>query len=532
MSLSTKKRLYEIMGHVNPDFRSAYEENLILEAEGENVQEPAEEPQEEITPEDQERAQKLNQEAETATPNEADNEKPVIQQQQKGIDIKVTVPMYKKRIANENLASLKKLARKLHLPEPKITIGNPYQKKIKVNKGTDLLPYWETYLVDVYDIHIESEDMFKIAGNNKLVAIVDNITGGSVEIDPQDRVPEQYLHRSGDCDYCHQERYRGKNFIVKQENGQYKRLGSSCVKKYLGVDPSKYIKALNYLNDFMPVMDSLGGEDWGEGGGGGGGHRINQNQRLIDKDKVITVLHDIITKNGYIKREYEEEEHDRWGRSKYNNPPIRKNPGKATADVVEKIMDNHEEYKKMPIDKNYVNSFLNFLHDLKLKPENLVTTSYGDQYDKNARTNEFLQKLKNLANPETNLRVVDIGFLGYAISYFEEAKKKATEKPSEWIGNVGEKVKLTNLTLSDHKSGEGAYGVWNLWFFKDENGNYYKKFGELSPKFIIKKAPEGAEQYFSGNRKGDVYAFTAEIKKHDEDYNGVKTTMLGRLSKY
>jgi len=237
MSLSTKKRLYEIMGHVNPDFRSAYEENLILEAEGENVQEPAEEPQEEITPEDQERAQKLNQEAETATPNEADNEKPVIQQQQKGIDIKVTVPMYKKRIANENLASLKKLARKLHLPEPKITIGNPYQKKIKVNKGTDLLPYWETYLVDVYDIHIESEDMFKIAGNNKLVAIVDNITGGSVEIDPQDRVPEQYLHRSGDCDYCHQERYRGKNFIVKQENGQYKRLGSSCVKKYLGVDP-------------------------------------------------------------------------------------------------------------------------------------------------------------------------------------------------------------------------------------------------------------------------------------------------------
>ena len=76
-----------------------------------------------------------------------------------------------------------------------------------------------------------------------------------------------------------------------------------------------------------------------------------------------------------------------------------------------------------------------------------------------------------------------------------------------------------------------------MWEFIDENGNMLKKFGNLGgDKYKIEDG-DGEElfgYYVGRDRKtynvGDVFAFTAEVKKHEE-YQGVNSTMLGRLSK-
>jgi hypothetical protein len=525
----TKERLFEVMLKVNPELKEELKfkeyidnkqlyESQIFEADNYDDTET----EEQISPEEEKRANELDKKAETAVESDEDIQKSVIDQDKKGVDFTVKVPTYKKRLADKNIESLRKMARKLKLPEPQVIEGAVYQKKIAIPCE---IPPCDTYLIDIYDLTVKVEGMFKLPGNNKLVAVVDNMTGGSIEIDETEPVPPEYLESSGDCDYCHQERYRGKNFIVKDEDkGKYLRLGSSCVKKYIGINPAKYIRTLDYLRDFTQEMGGLDDDFGGNEGGGGGGHRMSPSNRVVDINRVISILHYYIENEGYTKREWEYPD---------RAPRYRLNDGEASADKAEKIIDNREDFNNYPIDGQYVKEFKEFASTLDPLPPNIVTDKYdGTEYDKNIGFNEYRAKVKQLiAHP--NFRIKDTAFLASAINYFENEKKRSAEaaerKDSQWIGNVNEKVRIPYAKLVDARSGDGQFGTWYLWSFVDDKGNILKKFGTLSEKFVIEQAPEGSEDLF-GFSKGDVFAFTAEIKKHDE-YKGTKNTQLGRLSK-
>lgn len=531
MRRDSKQRLFEVMMKIEPEFKDDFQlkeylnntllyESVIREADDTD----SEEEEQKITPEEEQKAQELDRKAEAAVESDEDIQKSVIDQSKKGIDIKVTVPTYKKRLADKNLESLRKLARKLKIPEPEITESAVYQKKVVEPCE---IPPCDTYVIDVYDITIKSDGMFKLPGNNKLVAVVDNITGGSIEIDENEPVPPEYLESSGDCDYCHQERYRGKNFIVKSlDQNKYLRLGSSCVKKYIGINPAKYIRTLDYLRDFAREMGGFMDEDdlFGDPEGGGGGRRMSPLNKVVDINKVISILHNTIESDGYVKREWEYPD---------RAPRYRTNDGDASADKAELIIFDHEKFNNFPVDEQYVKEFKEFASALEPLPPNIVVDRYdGSEYDKNTGFNEYRAKVKQLvAHP--NFRIKDTAFLASAINYFENEKKRAAEarerKDSQWIGDVGGKVQVPYAKLIDARSGEGQFGIWYLWTFIDKEGNILKKFGTLSDKFRIEAAPEGAENLYGFN-KGDIFAFTAEIKKHDE-YQGTKNTQLGRLSK-
>lgn len=103
-------------------------------------------------------------------------------------------------------------------------------------------------------------------------------------------------------------------------------------------------------------------------------------------------------------------------------------------------------------------------------------------------------------------------------------------KNSQWLGKVDEKISIPYACLYDLKTNEGKYGVWYLWLFVDHHGNVLKKFGKVNKRFKVGDAPEGAKELLH-YKKGDIFAFNAEVKLHDE-FNGIKTTLLGRLSNY
>jgi hypothetical protein len=520
MKKGGKQQLLEMMIKVNPEAKEdfAFGEYLNNQHLYENNDVEIGEEEQEITPEEQQQANALNQSAETAVESEEDIQQPLTNQHQKGIDMTVIVPTYKKRLADQNIESLRKLARKLRIPEPEVTEGTVYQKR--VTEPCEIPPC-DTYIIDVYDLSIKTEGMFKLPGNYKLVAVVDNITGGSIEIDPDEVVPQEQLEPSGQCDLCQQERFRGKNFIVKNlDDNKYLCLGSSCVKKYIGVNVAKYIKVLDYFRDFTQVMSGFMDEDDLFGGEGGGGRRgMNPSNRVVDINKVISIIHNLIETDGFEKREWDEREvgggyHSRWER-------FRTNEGNATADKAEKIIYKKEDFDNYPVDAQYVNEFKKFANSLEPIP------------DGKESFNEYREKIKNFGT-DANFRIKDTALLASGINYFENEKKRQAEaertRDSQWIGNVGEKVRIPYAKLENATSGEGAYGTWFLWTFIDDNGNVLKKFGNLSDKFIIENAPEGSPELYSFH-KGDVFAFTAEIKKHEE-YKGTKNTQLGRLSKY
>jgi len=524
----TKERLLEVMGKVNPDFKLVTEINLLTE----NIQSLHEaeydstDQEQEISPEEEQKAAQLDQIATTGEASEEDNEKPLVDQHQKGVNITVTIPTFKRKLFEKELESLKKLAKRMGAAEPVVNVSEPYLVKKAINKGSEEIPMWVNYGFDVFDVEIIVQGLFQLPGNYELAAVIDNKTGGSIEINPESPVPADKLETHGQCDLCGQERYRGKNFIVKDlDSGDYLCLGSSCVKQFIGIDPSKYIRALSWLKMFETTVDEYDMD--GDVGGGGWGDFIKPSNQIVPIDKVISLIHHFITQDGYEKREWEQEQYGRYGSWQ---PPVRTNKGDATADKAEKVIYDQEEFDKFPVDQSYAKEFLNFAAQLDPLPPKMVDDEEYS-YDKNAGFNEYRAKVQDLAKEGRNFRVFETAFLASAINYFENEKAREAKKQqlagSDFLGQVGTKINIPYAKLTGARSGEGQYGTWYLWEFIDDQGNVLKKFGNLSDKFLVDRGT-GKDLY--GFNEGDVFAFTADVKKHEE-YQGIKSTMLGRLSK-
>ena len=526
-----KDRLLEVMGKVNPDFK-LITEIKVLDDNINNIVEAAPEldvPEEqEVNPEKEASAAKIDQEAENTTTSDEDVQKPVVPKDIKGMDFTMRIPVYMKKVADKLIASLHKMATKLGIEPPAITQGEPYEfTYIRPQDRENFNP--KRYAIDVYDITVNVDGTFKLPGNYKLVAVVDNTTGGSIEIDENEPVPAEYLETSGQCDLCKQERYRGKNFIVKDgDNGEYMVLGSSCVKKYIGIDPTKHLRAIAFV---LKVADEMGGfmDDEELFGGGGGRGRISGKNIIIPLPQMISIVKYLMDDEGYVKREWTEVE-NQWG----GYDKRRSNDGDATADKVEQILnaEGTEDAIDVPMDDNYVAEFSNWANSLEPLPPKMVDDPYEGQRDKNAGFNEYRMKVKDFVRPDRNLRLYESALLASAINYFENEKLRTVKaqemKGSTWLGTPNEKMSVPYAKLENARTGEGQFGTWYMWEFVDEDGNSLKKFGDLAEKFKIESG-DGEDLF--GHNKGDVFAFTAMVKKHD-DYQGIKSTMLGRLSKF
>lgn len=99
----------------------------------------------------------------------------------------------------------------------------------------------------------------------------------------------------------------------------------------------------------------------------------------------------------------------------------------------------------------------------------------------------------------------------------EKAKKDAADKsqyvgkPGEWVEDKIVKIeKIINL-------GDGDYGPRLMSIIKDEEGNTYNYFG------LPKVGNVGAtEDYYK-----ETYVMRAKVKKHYENKNGIKVTVIG-----
>jgi hypothetical protein len=501
-----KQRLFEIMAKIDPTFKPILNEEVIIKK---LINESY------ITEEDIEGIEKPEnvygtgrEDAGLPEPEAVDANKEVeLTPEEKpinSVNFKVTILVSDEKYADKEIVKLNKMATKFGLPQPIVTKGKKYVKAVTLSDG-------ERIGVDVMDIEINTTGTFKFPGNYRLVAIIDNSVGVAYVIDPKElsTIPEEYLKPCNQCDHCGTQRYRDKTFLVIDEHGKYVRLGSSCVKQFLGINPNKYLSALSYFKLFK---DNFGGDEEDFMPHGGGDRGFSPKLKIIETNKAISLIEDIISRDGYEKREWEYPD---------RGPRYQKNPGTATADKVENIMFTAEEWNKVPVNQEFVDKFMNFVNTLEIKP------------DQKEDFSEFLTKIKEtVTQPKT--RILDTAFIAAAINFYHETIKReakyAVQKGSVFIGKVGEKIKIPYAKLIDMKSGEGVYGIWYLWTLEDENGNIMKKFGELPEKFKVANAPEGAEE-IGGYYKGDVFKFTTDIKKQEE-FRGIKTTQLGRLSKF
>lgn len=82
---------------------------------------------------------------------------------------------------------------------------------------------------------------------------------------PGENIPEEFRSRILTCDHCKTSRRRSETFVVKnKETGEYKNIGRSCLKAFLGYDPSSVLVFVDWFGD---LQKQCAADQWNYGAG-------------------------------------------------------------------------------------------------------------------------------------------------------------------------------------------------------------------------------------------------------------------------
>lgn len=443
---------------------------------------------------------------------------------------------------------------------------NFIKNRRKHGQGHDETEPWRVVSKEVEEYDLKMATVLKPEDEWLILGTIDHKDGllkaaPSQQV-PINLVPDQMIGSSY-CDHCHKTIYRNKTvFVQNLKTKDILRVGGSCIRNYLGYD---YEKVLAYLTDISFLDETFGGFDgggWDDEFGGGFGGRAYDIE--ISTTEVIRYFYWFYKKNGYMskatadkinQKKQEESGEESTGEESYNNnvkevkstsgmvqadvtdahtPPDRKNFTGRNRDGFESVMRAWEEFVEKYEERcntttdEEVQLVINFIHD--------------------NRDNNFIFNASNMIKNGSVQKHLLYYVTGACSWYFgklaqEDRKKREAEealsggkKESEFVGTIGEKMKLENLEVVHVGGFETMYGWSNVYKLKDQIGNIYTKFGVIGTQFIVKPIEQGRTKDSEGNLilnnilVGDLLSATAEIKKHDE-YKGTKQTTLGRFSK-
>lgn len=372
---------------------------------------------------------------------------------------------------------------------------------------------YKWYSIDVFDITIKLPEDIKI-GDWEAIAYIDHFERQYVQFDIDADYDYDFESQidNKNCEHCNTKRNRKKSFILKSViDGSFKKVGSTCVKDFTGVDPTKFFKAFRHILYTMKEFDGF--EIFGEGR-----TQVTSDYRVFDINHIWTISNKVIDVDGeYIKTEWTEVEHPIY-RGQFEK--IRTNLGDATSDKVKNILfkyDRESDYfvKPTEVDEELVKGMREWLENMEIR----IGTYENEDGGKEEFENEFDVKLKGYKERK-RVRTFDIGFTAWIVDAYLKYVKSLSEPISEYVGEVDEKVKIeATITLISVIYNE--WGSSNLYKMVDSKGNVFSKFGTINIRYSIDKEI----------KEGSVLKMTAVVKKHNE-FRGKKETLLGRISKY
>jgi len=418
-------------------------------------------------------------------------------------------------IDQENLklvfAKLVKKATKMGLTIPTLKFVGKHEaiKRITTDviDGGESGSRTDSYKVELFDYEFSTIDLFKFNGWT-LIANVEYAFGMVDLISPEYTYPEQYGLTYNKCEHCgctHNSRV--KSYIVKHDNDEFKQVGSTCAKDFLGVSPTMITSLSEALYEFnLIVIKAMGEEEFPKSFGNDAKKmKWLESRQCFDVQTVFSAALFAFDKTGsYVKKEYKTEiTSSRYGGEyiskvkDWSGNYIRTNDGLASDDIMEEFISTNQ-HKFFSFDENYFNELMTYL-------SNLESDNVADS---------FISKIKSIPS-STKIRRMDFWSMICSIVNFEKSKLESLP-----IGQVGEKVNI-KTKITEIKQGNGFYGVWTLYIMQTEDGLFVNKFGEIGMQFIENANPEN-----DSPKVGDIVIATATIKSIEK----IGTTMLGRLS--
>lgn len=336
-----------------------------------------------------------------------------------------------------------------------------------------------TETVIVHDIEIEGLDPVRLNGWS-FAAVVETVKGkDNLIFGVGGEVPDRYLTSGCVCEHCNTKRNRFTTFIVKHENGDFKQVGKSCLRDFVGNDSPEHLASLfEFFGDIYINLNNLRDSEMSGWEGGSCAYDVLDTLSLsIATQRVF----------GWLSRSKAYE-----------------NGGTATADRVRLLMKKPiDEVKVTDEDRENAHTAINYFASLS------QAATEGNTLSNNARI---------LCNAgycsDRSFGLVCALWVCYRVEKDKasrEAAKDVRRATSKHLWEIGKRIKGIEATIERINHFETAYGISTLTILVDREGNV------LTAKDL-------------GHQEGDNVRFTATIKEHSE-YDGVKQTVLLRAAK-
>lgn len=400
------------------------------------------------------------------------------------MEIKVEIPVGRKAFVERNVAKLNKKAIKLECPKVQIDFSEPreiektdditgikhieYVLDATLNYEIPIINGWE--LICRYDAY---------SGENGIVVFSSKV--------PDKEIPTQYQDKKEiHCDHCGIIRFRNHSMLMHHiETGEYKEVGSSCVKDFFGHDPKGFMMFATYnWNELFAGDDS---EDYEYNG-------VGYHKGLDSLLEVLTMTAACIAKYGWISRKSADEYSTEF------------KPLTPTSEHV-RYWSDPKVYAKYPNDRPEIT-----------EDHVALAAATIEHFKAVDPKNDYLMNCHKLAE----IGMVPTKMFGVACSMIEVyrkevlriEKKKIEFKESNWVGNVGEKIIDIVVKCIYATSVESQWGASQLYILVDDNGNRFNTF-------------------YNGRgwsmKQGDRGIMKGTVKAHDT-YKGEKVTKMTRVN--
>jgi len=393
-----------------------------------------------------------------------------------------------------------KRAKRLKI-DPPVIIEGATEIRTEKRKGIDVDTVW-------VDIEIDGKAPI-VPGGWKLLAKVTPLESGenSLNTVPGETAPMEYRKADPDhCDHCGLKRKRNDVFVIENADGDRKIVGRNCLADYLGHVAAETL--LRYASIIFDLASDLNWDDpdsyWGFDGGPSG-------PVGYDTEWFLIVAHAVIARVGWVSKS---EAYNSYGEKiatateiSYRLTELEKAGGDGVTALKELGLD----------DTDYVE---------KTRDRIKKALGWAKAFDPDDSSNDYLYNL-GVAARRGFVDDKNFGIMASLLPAWDRdiAKKKAaaekSENPSDWVGNVKDRLDLKGLAVTFVKTFDGHYGVSTLVKFRDADGNVFSWFASSS----IDTDPYW-DAYDDDKIRLDI---RGTVKKHDT-FRDEKTTALTRVS--
>ena len=370
------------------------------------------------------------------------------------------------------LDAINRKAEKLGFPKWEVKFGPPFWKELWTPVVKDGCRYESLLDHLVCEATISGEESISIQGWT-LVANVEVLESGNLIANfSGEQLPEQFRTRTV-CDHCRIRRFRHDYFILRNQQGEFKQVGSSCLQDFVGHSADDLLARASMVKEMSDAMSEA--SEPGSGGGRDAGG---------DLEGFLLITIATIEAFGWTSRKVSEE------------------TGRVS--TLSKIFDYMSSCR---------NGVKRYVYTDSQKSECDKIVAWAKSLDD--KSNEYLWNLKIIAD-SNRVSTRTQGLACSMVEAYRRAHHVVSETVSQFVGTVGERS-LFSLRFNKALAFQSQFGTTFFCLFTDKQGNVFKWKASSRPqdstgKFLV----EGSE-----------YNVFGTIVEHSE-YKGVNQTCLSR----